>query len=93
MLCAIFSHVPPRRSEHMSTEQTEFEVKVRALKLGKLALSCKATKCSDPGIRELGVSIIHEASSISNDGSTRPGRMPPQEQVSISQDAEVRKVS
>ncbi len=78
MLCAIFSHAPLRCRERISAEQTripcvslalpEFEVKGGGCEEQTLrrsqTLSCKANKCSDAGIRELGVPTIHEASSI-----------------------------
>ncbi len=49
----------------------------------KLGLSCKSNKCSDAGAKDLDVLPTHEPSPCIGDaGSTRPGWMPPQVQVS-----------
>ncbi len=52
------------------------------LKLGRLDLSCKANNFSDVGTRGLDVLPSHEI-SICDAGSTHPGGMPPQVQVSM----------
>ncbi len=64
----------------------QFGLTFGALKLDRLGLSCKASKCSDAGTGDLGVLTTHETSpcfSLGDDGSTRPGWMPTQVQVSL----------
>ncbi len=75
----------PRRATCMKTKREGVTSRCSgALKPDRLGLSCKANICSDSGAGDLGVLTTHETSPwfpFGDDGSTRPGRMPPQVQV------------
>ncbi len=85
-LCRLNSYpLRPRRVTWIKTKRVSLKGECSgALQLDWLGLRCKANKCSDTGAGDLGVLNIYEASpcfSLGEAGSTRHGRMSPQDKI------------